>query len=196
MRPSAEVVQDAFGFTGSISIQHRLGNVPMLFFVDANTDEIRRRDAAGVGAIVDRGVINALWELPDGIDFPRSALPDWVLERLKTQIPRDASNTIRRDLRPPLTIHAAAGTGPSLSRILDAVGQLSSVCATAAVVTARPPTPDDPALLDAQLFGVGVGAVDGHRVHVLNHAQPMRPDLGAYQWHVAELLYSEIVGVS
>ncbi|MCC6227142.1 MAG: hypothetical protein IT195_12160 [Microthrixaceae bacterium] len=196
MSPSAEVVRDAFGFAGSIAIEHPLAQVPVLFFVDVDPEEVRRRDDAGVGAITDRRTINALWELPAGIEFPPNALPDWVVDRLSVGVDGHAARTVRRDLRPPLTIHAAAATAGSLSRILGAIGQLSSVCATAAVVTGTSPAPTDPTLLNAQLFGVAVGLAEGAEIRVLNHAQPVRPDIGAYQWHLAEMLYAELVRVS
>jgi hypothetical protein len=196
MIPTGADIQRSFNFTGSVAVEHRIGSVPLLFFADVDHDEVLRRNEAGVGAIVDRRVINALWEVPHDLAFPRDALPDWVVHRLALADVVEIGDVVRRHVRPPLIIRGAAVVGRSLPLLLDALGPLSSVCATAAVLTNGSPSPSDPALLDAQLFGVAVGVAAAGGIRVLNEAQTVRPDVGAYQWHVAELVYSEIAEVS
>jgi hypothetical protein len=70
------------------------------------------------------------------------------------------------------------------------------VFSTAAVIAGTEPPSDDPALLNARLFGVAVGMVSGDNIRVLSQAKTFRPDVGPYQWHLAELVYAEIAATS
>lgn len=196
MTPATDDIRRAFGFAGAAVAQRQRGRVMLTYFADVDCDEVARRVQAGIGAIVDRRVINALWEVPADLDFPRDALPDWVVDRLIGIEAANVGATVRRRVRPPLTIRAAAAVGPNLSRLLDVLGPLSSVCATAAVLTRRAPDPDAPGLMDARLFGVAVGVASKGTIRVLNEPQPVLGDVGAYQWHVAELVYSEIAAAT
>jgi len=196
MRPAATSIQRAFNFAGSVTAERRVGTTRLVFFADLQDEEVARRAHRGIGAIVDRGVINALWELPEDLEIPRESLPEWVLKRLGGFVAVEISEVVRRRVRPPLAIRGAAATGRNLSRLLDALGPLSSVCATAAVVTGTEPRPDEAALLNARLFGVAVGVVSDDNIHVLGHAETFQPDIGPYQWHLAELVYAEIAETS
>lgn len=192
----AAEIQRAFGFAGALTTQRRERRRTVTYFADIDHDEVARRAQAGIGAIVDRRVINALWEVPADLEFPREALPAWVVDRLDRIGAAEVGATVRRRVRPPLTIRAAAAVGPNLSVLLDVLGPLSSVCATAAVLTGKEPDPHAPALLDARLFGVAVGVTSTAGISVLNEPQPVRGDLGPYQWHVAELVYSKIAAAT
>lgn len=48
----------------------------LTYFADVNQDEVTRHAELGLGAIVDRRVINALLEVSVDVDFLRDALPD------------------------------------------------------------------------------------------------------------------------
>jgi len=191
-----EVIRDAFGFGGGTVLTTHPRRRPMTFFVDLDWEQLSRRESCDTGAIRDRGVINALWEIPEGLNYPRDALPAWVLDRLAGPNLVVHGDTVRRDLRPPLHIRAAATSGRSLRRLLADLGPLSAVCPTAAVLTGPQPRCDDPALLDARLFGVGVGLRDGEGLSVLSPAGCVEAEPGPYQWHLAEVLYAEIERVS
>jgi hypothetical protein len=195
MIPDAGDIQQAFGFPGAVTVERRQGRVVMSYFADVDEAEVSRRAAAGIGPIVDRRLINALWEIPADLELPRGSLPDWVTARLARVSVAQVGTTVRRDVRPPVRLRGAAAVGPRLARLLDALGPLSAVCPTAAVLTRGWPAASDPALLDAQLFGVGVAVADHDGVHVVAPAQPVRADIGAYQWHVAELVYAELTRV-
>lgn len=197
MKPAAASVQRAFNFAGSVSAERRFGTARLLFFADLRDDEVARRVHGGIGAIVDRGVINALWELPEGLEFPRESVPGWALKRLGGLRAVEIGEVVRRHVCPPLTIHGAVATGRNLGRLLEVLGPLSSVCPTAAVITGVEPPADDPALLNARLFGVAVGVRSRNNIRVVSQAGAgFRPDVGAYQWHLAELVYSEIAETS
>lgn len=196
MTPTGAEIQQAFGFAGAVVARRRLGSAPLIFFVDVEVEEIRRRAEVGIGAIVDRRVVNALWELPEEVGYPVVSLPEWVIRRLTGVDAVEIGRLVCRHVRPPVRIRGAAAVGRSLSRLLEALGPLSSVCATAAVLTGTPPRSTDSALLDAQLFGVAVGVAAPPGIRVLHAAQPVRPDMGAYQWHLGELVYAAIGDVS
>lgn len=197
MRPAATSIQRAFKFAGSVSAERRVGTPRLLFFADLREEEVARRLHGGIGAIVDRGVINALWELPEELEFPRESVPDWVLKRLGGLRAVEIGDVVRRRVCPPLAIHGAAAVGRNLARLLEALGPLSSVCPTAAVITGIEPPADDPALLNARLFGVAVGVGSRDSIRVVSQPEAaFRPDVGAYQWHLAELVYAEIAETS
>jgi hypothetical protein len=71
MRPTAASIQRAFSFAGAVTAERQFGTTQLVFFADLQEQEVARRIHRGIGAIVDRGVINALWELPEGLEFPR-----------------------------------------------------------------------------------------------------------------------------
>ena len=192
----SEAIRSAFGFGGRMALTQSVGVRSVTFFVDLDWQQVSLRRSHEVGAVIDRSVINALWEIPEGVEYPRSALPRWVLDRLGNREVAVRGDTVRRDLRPPLYIRAAAASGGSLRRLLVDLGPFSAVCPTAAVLRGRQPVRDDPALLDARLFGVGVGVWNPSGISVLSGAGTETSELGPYQWHLAETLYAEMERVS
>lgn len=186
-----ETIREAFGFKGHVVCGQPIGARPMTFFVDLDWDQVSRRRAHHIGPLLDRPVVNALWEIPEGLDYPRSALPTWILDRLAGANLIGSGDLVRRDLRPPLRVKAAVASGPILRRLLADLGSFSAVCRTAAVLTGSQPDGDDPALLDARLFGVGVGVRSPNGISVLSEAGHVEGELGPYQWHLAEVLYAE-----
>jgi hypothetical protein len=185
-------IQQSFGFAGAVAAERKERGISLTYFADVDEREVLRRAEVGMGAIVDRRVINALWEVPSDMDLPRDSLPSWVLERLMDAAGADVGLTVRRHVRPPITVRGAAAVGPTLRSLLDALGPLSSVCPTAAVLTTEEPEPTHPARLDAGLFGVAVGVAEGDGIRVLSEPAAVRGDLGPYQWHLAEVVYSEL----
>jgi len=192
MNLTASELRRAFGFSGSLVTERRIGSVRITYIVDLDDNEVGRRRARGEGAILDRGTINALWEVPADMDYPSSALPRWVIERVKRVREVEVGNTVRRALHPPLAIRGAVATGARLRTLLEVLGPLSSVCPTASIV-ASAPAPHDHSFLQAKQFGVGIAVAVGHDLDVLVRPQVHAPELGAYQWHVAELVYETIV---
>lgn len=191
-----EAIRSAFGFEGCVVLSRPTGVREVTFFVDLDWDQVSRRRADDIGALSDRRVINALWEIPEGLQYPRAALPQWILDRLGDRELGGAGDTVRRDLRPPLYIRAAATSGQHLRQLLMDLGPLSAVCPTAVVLTGPRPRPEEPALLDARLFGVGVGVRSAVGISVLSGARRVESEAGPYQWHLAEMLYAQIETVS
>ena len=191
-----DAIRRAFGFGGRIAVTQSVGLRPVTFFVDLDWQQVLLRRSDEVGALVDRTVINALWEIPEGVEYPRSALPQWVLDRLGNREVAFRGDTVRRHLHPPLYIRAAAASGRSLRRLLVDLGPFSAVCPTAAVLRGNQPVLDDPTVLDAGLFGVGVGVWNPSGISVLSGAEAVTSELGPYQWHLAETLYAQMERVS
>ena len=192
MNLTASELRHAFGLSGSLVTERRMGSVRVAYMVDLDDNEVGRRRARGEGAILDRGTINALWEVPSDIDYPSSALPSWVIERVRKVQGVEAGNIVRRAVHPPLVIRGAVATGARLRTLLEVLGPLSSVCPTASIV-ASAPAPHDHSFLQAKQFGVGVAVAIGDDLDVLVRPQVHAPELGAYQWHLAELVYETIV---
>lgn len=185
-------LQRVFGFSGSLVVQRRAGRAVVSYVVDLDEAEVDRRLSRGVGPILDRGVINALWELPADIDYPLSALPMWVIERVRKTDAVAVSDVVRRTVRPPVHVQGAVATGARLRTLLDVLGPLSSVCPTGAILDSSP-APHDHSLLQAQRFGVGVAITTDSDPEVRVQPARLATELGAYQWHVAELVYDSIV---
>lgn len=99
-----DAIRRAFGFGGRIAVTQSVGLRPVTFFVDLDWQQVLLRRSDEVGALVDRTVINALWEIPEGVEYPRSALPQWVLDRLGNREVAFRGDTVRRHLHPPLYI--------------------------------------------------------------------------------------------
>ena len=191
-----DAIRDAFGFGGSVVVPRSPAARPVVFYVDLDPDQVAQRRSHDLRALTDRALINALWEIPEGLDYPRAALPRWILDRISVLRSMNSGSCVRREVRPPLQIRAAAGIGANLQRLLDYLGPLSAVCPTAAVLTSDSPDYGDPAFLDARLFGVGVGVLAGEDVRVLCGAGAVELEAGPYQWHLAEMLYSELENLS
>lgn len=192
MNLTASELRHAFGLSGSLVTERRIGSVRIAYMVDLDDNEVGRRRANREGAILDRGTINALWEVPSDIDYPSSALPSWVIERVRKFRGAEVGEVVRRNVHPPLIIRGAVARGARLRTLLEVLGPLSSVCPTASIV-ASAPAPHDHSFLQARQFGVGIAVAHGHNLEVLVRPQVHAPELGAYQWHVAELVYESIV---
>jgi hypothetical protein len=191
-----DAIRSAFGFRGDIALTQSVGLGTVTFFVDLDWQQVSLRRSDEVGALIDRGIINALWEIPEGVEYPISALPQWVLDRLDNRQVAIKGETVRRDLRPPLFIRAAAASGKSLRSLLADLGPLSAVCPTAAILKGRQKALTGSAVLDARLFGIGVGVWNSSGISVLSDAGSVTSEFGPYQWHLAETLFAQMERVS
>ncbi|MDE0653220.1 MAG: hypothetical protein OXI26_06180 [bacterium] len=186
---------EAFGFSGDL-VEVGLRDGPVLLAVHVDESEHCRRAAAQLGAITDRELLTALWELPAGLEISASALPGWTVDRLQNVrgvVVAGSDDSLVRAARPPLRISGALAIGQRFDSVLRRVGQVSAL-APMAVIVRRVVDAADPGLLDAQLFGVGVGtALDGV-ITPLVEAAPVVPTPGPYLWLIAELAYEQLVG--
>ena len=186
---------EAFGFSGQpVEVKLREGPVQLVVRIDEG--EHARRCDAGLGAIISRKVLTALWELPTGAAIPESSLPAWVADRLQgapAAVVERRGDSLIRAVRPPLRIGGALAIARRADRALARVGQVSALTPMAVVVLGAV-DPADPIVLEAQLYGVGVASVLGGDVTTLAAAAAVTPMPGPYLWWVTELAYQQMGG--
>lgn len=198
-------VAAAIGRAGidGVPVELRLRSGPVTVLVELDDGEQRRRRAVGGGPIVDRALLAALWELPHDVPLHRSAVPDWVAGALARSAPPSSSAdvsddgaTVRRTARPPLRLRGAMASaiGVDPHRSLAAVCRLSALCPLFLVVDHRLDR-HHPALLEAELYGVGVVVRRrDRRAAVMSPAAPVTPTPGPFLWWISELAYAALTG--
>ena len=170
---------------------------PVAVTVSLDEHEHARRAQAGLGAITDREILTALWELPLQIRVQRSAIPTWarpLLNRAPTAAVVAHDGSLIRESRPPLTVSGALAVGRNLERLMRRVGQLSAV-SSMAVVVQRDVNPVDPWMLSAALYGVGVARSQKGVLTSVFAPKHIIPTLGAYRWWICELAYKQITEI-
>lgn len=186
---------EAFGFSGDL-VEVGLRDGPVLLAVHVDESEHCRRASVQLGAITDRELLTALWELPAGLEISASALPGWTVDRLQnvpTAVVAECGDYLVRTARPAVRISGALAIGQRFDSVLRRVGQVSAL-APMAVIVRRAIDPADAGLLNAQLFGVGVGTALGGVIARVVEAAPVVPTPGPYLWWIAELAYEQLVG--
>ena len=184
---------EAFGFAGEV-VKISLPVGPVAVTVSIDEHEHARRARVGLGAITDREVVTALWELPHAMRVQQSAIPAWarpLLDRAPTTAVIADGGSLIRESRPPLTVSGVLAVGHSLERLVRRVGQLSAV-ASMAVVVQRDVDPVDPWMLNAALYGVGVARSRNGVLTSVSEPKHIIPTLGAYRWWICELAYKQI----
>ena len=68
---------EAFGFHGNL-VEVDLREGPVLLTVHVDETEHARRTDARLGAITNRQLVTALWELPGGVELSTPDLPTWI----------------------------------------------------------------------------------------------------------------------
>jgi hypothetical protein len=176
-----------------VSLRLREGEVRVVVRLDE--DERAHRQHLGIGPVVDRALVNALWLVPACGASPAGAPPEWAVQRLRRHLPAAIERTDEggwaRTIRPPAAVLAAVAQGRRLRNLIARVGQLSAV-APMVVEVDRTVRADDPALLDAGLYGVGVATVVRGQREVRIRPAPVVPTIGVFSWWVAELAYAEL----
>lgn len=183
-----------FGFDGPPT-EISLPEGPVAVTITVDQTEHARRVALGLGAISDRQLLTALWELPYALDVPTKRIPGWASARLTgTALPVVSadSDLLQRVVHPPLTVSGVLAVGRSLDRPLRRVGQLSAV-APMAVVVQHQVEADDPVLLEAALYGVGVGCSTRGALTRISEPEPVIPRPGPFLWWIAELAYQQLI---
>jgi hypothetical protein len=187
------ILLEELGVEGEVvSLRLRDGEVSVVVRLDEGERASRQR--LGVDPVVDRALVNALWLLSSSGET--TGPPEWAVQRVGRALPSAIERTEDGQwgcmIRPPATVLAAVTQGGQLRNLIERVGQLSAV-APMAVEVDHAVRSDDPALLDAGLYGVGVASVVSGRREVRVRPAPVAPTLGAFSWWVAELAYAELL---
>lgn len=183
-----------FGFDGTL-VEISLPEGPVAVTVTVDQTEHTRRVASGLAAIPDRQLLTALWELPHALSVPTNRIPSWASSRLaRTALPvvSPDDDSLRRVVRSPVVVSGVLAVGRSLDRPLRRVGQLSAV-APMAIVVQHQVEADDPVLLEAALYGVGVGCSMRGALTRISEPEPVIPRPGPFLWWIAELAYQELI---
>ena len=184
-----------FGFEGLL-LTIDLPEGPVTVAVTVDEREHARRLESGLGAIVDRQLVVALWELPHCLSIALSRIPGWASERLARAdavIVAAHGNRVERIACPPLVISGVVAVGRRFERLLRRVGQLSAI-APMGVVIQREVDDADPGMLEANLYGVGVGCSANGEITQVSVPEPVVPMPGPFLWWVAELAYGQLIG--
>src|SRR5947209_18299318 len=150
-----------------------------------NIGEHRRREAAGLGAVINPGLLDRLMDLPAGVPVPDPVVWAEMADQPGGVAERDEDGTrVTRHLESPLTITDVvvdATTGRELRAVQDA-----SLFAgfTRRWIAAAPGRMPDTAVLEAQLCGVGI--VDQRRRKLLAAPKPAGLTRDGWSWLLEE----------
>ena len=186
---------EAFGFSGQL-VEVRLREGPVVLAVTVDAGERSRRQDGGLGAVCDREALTALWELPVGLPVPAESAPNRVAEAV-AGVPDAFAERRGGDLvrlaRPPVRFGGALSVGRTVRCPLERVGQVSALCPMGIAVLGGA-EPDDPHVLEAGLYGVGVAHVRAGGVEVAAEPAGVQPTPGPFLWWVAEKAYERCLG--
>jgi hypothetical protein len=162
--------------------------VPVTAYVIPNVAEHRRREAAGMGAVIDPALLDRLMDLPAGIGVTDPVMwaemadqPPGIVERGEDAV------RITRRLESPLTISDVvvdAATGQQLRAVQDASLFAGFTRRWVAAGHARIP---DAVTLEAKLCGVGV--LDQRGGVVLAAEKPVGLVADGWTWLLEEKSY-------
>jgi hypothetical protein len=166
----------------------RLLGVRVTAYAAVNLGEHRRREAAGLGAVIHPALLDRLLDLPGAVPVIDPVVWAEMADQPRGILDRGEDGaSVTRWLESPLTIsdvvvHAASG------RELRAVQEASLFAGFTRrwVVTARGRVPDA-TMLEAELCGVGVVDPD-HRV-LLGAAKPVALTRDGWSWLLEERAY-------
>lgn len=176
------------GESGAIVAGVTLLGVRVTAWTVINPAEHRRREVAGMAAVINPALLDRLLDLPAGVPVTDAVMwaemadqPPGVVERGE-----DGASVTRR-LHAPLTIadvvvHAAAGR--ELRAVQDATLFAGFARRWVAVQRGRVP---DAAMMEARMFGVGV--VDPRRRVLLPAERPVAPTVDGWSWLLEEKAY-------
>jgi hypothetical protein len=172
----------------SVPVDTTLLGVRVTAYAVMNAAEHSRREAAGLGAVINPALLDRLLDLPVGVSVHDPVMwtelahqPPGILERSQDGI------GITRRLESPLTIACVvvkAAPGPGLRAVQDA--SLFAGFTRRWVQAPRDGVPDA-ALLEAKLCGVGILA-PGPRV-LLPAERPVSSSVDGWAWLLEEKTY-------
>ncbi len=165
----------------------------IVFALELDSAEHKRRGERRLGGITSRGLLHALWALPEAIEWPTASVsePDVrTLEQDGRGLVVSRRGTIRREYRPAGAIRAVALLGRSLEDAVVGIGGFPPIFRRYAVAS-RPTAQDDHAVSVANEIGAGAATATGRGLLV--HTRSAPPLIGVpavYRWWLAERAYS------
>jgi hypothetical protein len=155
-------------------------------------DEHRRREREGLGAVISRRSLHALWDLPQGLGWPLGAVDALDEQTLRAEgrgLARFDAETITREYEPAGTVEALAVVRHRLRDAVDAIRGLPPTVQRYAIAATRSRA-DAGISAMADRMGVGTVILDGVTPVPLNRAAPAHVGVpGIYRWWLAEVAY-------
>jgi hypothetical protein len=179
--------------TNSDVLTAALDGQEVLIAFDLNAEEHQRRKCSEAGPIHSRGLLHALWSLPEELPTPVLGLDDRDRETLTDEgqgFVRFVGDAVYRDYRPPGVVLAVALVRSRLAEGVTAIGAFPPLFRRYAVAT-NDELPDPRGIALGEELGIGMAAFTRQGFVVLSKAAA--PWLGVpavYRWWLAEISYS------
>jgi hypothetical protein len=158
--------------------------------------EITRRATTGLGAIIQRDVLDALMSLPAGLPVTTSALTAREQQALR-RAPRGAldwdNGCVVRQAVPPLSARFSVVAARTWRDGLVKAGRFAPFCARAILLPAPPADLDD-ARAQASFYGIGLCVFNASTLRMLVDPEPyVRQRHSAAQWWFTEEIHRQLV---
>jgi hypothetical protein len=163
------------------------------------TDEQRRREACGLGALDDSELLQMLFQLPVGMPMPSGCLSQWerkVLRRSPVGAAELTRETVTRLVGPPVRVEFVVVRARDWERGIFSASQYGPFCRRALVLPSLPSAqPDrDGLALEARMFGIGVIIGDQASDGWLVAPAPFRPQrISSGQWLFQERAWAAML---
>lgn len=182
-----------FGFEGTLLPSVRLYSRRVDVVIRLDHSEIDRRRDAGIEALPDRDLMEALTSLPHGIEVPWDSL-DPVVHPVLDQAPevvlRKNPTHVERLYRPPLWVVGVLKRTRSWMRGLEAISLFAPHGPRGLVVMGDGSLNE--MLSDAQRIGVGIAyKARGAETKLLTRPSARHIRSGAAQWLFSEAVYGQ-----
>jgi hypothetical protein len=189
--------------TPAVENQMVIGPYPVTVFrtaayVTAAADraEVLRRQKMGVGAVTDRGLLEALMGLPAGLPVPVASLTErerTALLRAPQGVVERVGDILVRHVVPPLTVRLAIVTATSWRQGLERAGRFAPFCQRGALLPSTPRDLDE-AQMRASFYGVGLAVLEAGVTRTLVEPEPyVRRRHSSAQWWFVEEIYRQII---
>jgi hypothetical protein len=171
-----------------VPVRAMLLGVRVTAYAIINIAEHRRRETAGVGAVISPALLDRLMDLPAGISVSDPVASAEMADQPRGVVERHEDGVrMTRRLESPLTITDVvvdATTGKELRAVQDASLFAGFARRWMAVTSRRIP---DAVMLEAKLCGVGI--VDQHGQQLLAAAKPQGLTRDGWSWLLEEKAY-------
>ncbi len=165
-------------------------HVLMAFELDVS--EHTRRIEQSVGPVRSRGLLHALWSLPEDLAWPESGLDRIDAETLRREgkgFVAVTRGSVTRVYRPAGGVRAVGLAGRRLVDVVGAACQFPPIFRRYAIAT-RTGRSDVEAIKMAQAVGVGAAVTCSERLRVVARADAARAGVpSVYRWWLAEVAY-------
>lgn len=164
----------------------------VLMALELDITEHARRLERSVGPLRSRGLLHALWTLPEGLAWPTSGLDPLDVLTLE----REGDGFVVMDEDAVIRVYRPAGRVRAIGLV---GGRLPDVVATASrfppifrryAVAAKAASTDPQVVAAARTVGIGAAIAGPNGLRVLGEAEPAQVGVpGVYRWWLAEVAY-------